>query len=139
MQYLGTNEAMPAKVGSYKGYKYFIIPSLFGALNGYAELPKSWKDGDEDELTVHGGITFKGYVRDGASKVKVIGFDTLHAFDDHETYTIRKEDVGMKLNRPAIRREKFNLSQNKRIWRNRQKELKDIRYKYARKVYSGIE
>ncbi|MFR0551022.1 hypothetical protein [Ligilactobacillus salivarius] len=45
----------------------------------------------------------------------------------------------MKLNRPAIRREKFNLSQNKRIWRNRQKELKDIRYKYARKVYSGIE
>lgn len=59
--------------------------------------------------------------------------------DDHETYTIRKEDVGMKLNRPAIRREKFNLSQNKRIWRNRQKELKDIRYKYARKVYRGIE
>lgn len=40
--------------------------------------------------------------------------------DDHETYTIRKEDVGMKLNRPAIRREKFNLSQNKRIWRNHQ-------------------
>ncbi|MEF2760516.1 MAG: hypothetical protein U0N29_03740 [Ligilactobacillus salivarius] len=70
MQYLGTNEAMPAKVGSYKGYKYFIIPSLFGALNGYAELPKDWKDGDEDELTVHGGITFKGYVRDGSSKVK---------------------------------------------------------------------
>lgn len=75
MKYLGTNEAMPAKVGSYKGYKYFIIPSLFGALNGYAELPKSWKDGVEDELTVHGGITFKGYVRDGSSKVKVIGFD----------------------------------------------------------------
>lgn len=44
---------MPAKIGSYKGYEYFIIPSLFGALNGYAELPKSWKDGDEDELTVH--------------------------------------------------------------------------------------
>ena len=89
MQYLGTNEAMPAKVGSYKGYKYFIIPSLFGALNGYAELPKSWKDGDEDELTVHGGITFKGYVRDGASKVKVIGFDTLHAFDDQETRDLK--------------------------------------------------
>ena len=67
--------------------------------------------------------------------------NTLLVFDvdDHETYTIRKEDVGMKLNRPAIRREKFNLAQNKRIWRNRQKELKDIRYKYARKVYSGIE
>lgn len=63
MKYLGTNEAMPAKVGSYKGYRYFIIPSLFGTLNGYAELPKSWKDGDEDELTVHGGVTFKGYVK----------------------------------------------------------------------------
>ena len=59
--------------------------------------------------------------------------------DDHETYTIRKEDVGMKLDNPAVRRERFNLSQNKRIWRNRQKELKEIRYKYARKVYSGIE
>lgn len=89
MQYLGTNEAMPAKVGSYKGYKYFIIPSLFGALNGYAELPKYWKDGDEDELTVHGGITFKGYVRDGSSKVKVIGFDTLHAFDDQKTRDLK--------------------------------------------------
>ena len=89
MRYLGTNEAMPAKVGSYKGYKYFIIPSLFGALNGYAELPKDWKDGDEDELTVHGGITFKGYVRDGSSKVKVIGFDTLHAFDDQKTRDLK--------------------------------------------------
>ena len=89
MQYLGTNEAMPAKIGSYKGYKYFIITSLFGALNGYAELPKSWKDGYEDELTVHGGITFKGYVRDGSSKVKVIGFDTLHAFDDQETRDLK--------------------------------------------------
>ena len=89
MQYLGTNEAMPAKIGSYKGYKYFIIPSLFGALNGYAELPKDWKDGDEDELIVHGGITFKGYVRDGASKVKVIGFDTLHAFDDQKTRDLK--------------------------------------------------
>lgn len=89
MKYLGTNEAMSAKVGSYKGYKYFIIPSLFGALNGYAELPKSWKDGVEDELTVHGGITFKGYVRDGSSKVKVIGFDTLHAFDDQETRDLK--------------------------------------------------
>ena len=89
MQYLGTNEAMPAKVGSYKGYKYFIIPSLFGTLNGYAELPKSWKDGDGDELTVHGGVTFKGYVRDRASKVKVIGFDTLHAFDDQEIWDLK--------------------------------------------------
>ena len=96
MQYLGTNEAMPAKVGSYKGYKYFIIPSLFGALNGYAELPKSWKDGDEDELTVHGGITFKGYVRDGASKVKVIGFDTLHAFDDQETRDLKSVEKECK-------------------------------------------
>ena len=89
MKYLGTNEAMPAKAGSYKGYRYFIIPSLFGALNGYVELPKSWKDGDEDELTIHGGVTFKGYVRDGASKVKVIGFDTLHAFDDQETRDLK--------------------------------------------------
>ena len=89
MKYLGTNEAMPAKVGSYKGYRYFIIPSLFGALNGYVELPKSWKDGDADELTVHGGVTFKGYVRDGASKVKVIGCDTLHAFDDQETRDLK--------------------------------------------------
>lgn len=96
MQYLGTNEAMPAKVGSYKGYKYFIIPSLFGALNGYAELPKDWKDGDEDELTVHGGITFKGYVRDGASKVKVIGFDTLHAFDDQETRDLKSVEKECK-------------------------------------------
>lgn len=96
MQYLGTNEAMPAKIGSYKGYKYFIIPSLFGALNGYAELPKSWKDGDEDELTVHGGITFKGYVRDGASKVKVIGFDTLHAFDDQETRDLKSVEKECK-------------------------------------------
>ena len=96
MQYLGTNEAMPAKVGSYKGYKYFIIPSLFGALNGYAELPKSWKDGDEDELTVHGGITFKGYVRDGAAKVKVIGFDTLHAFDDQETRDLKSVEKECK-------------------------------------------
>ena len=89
MQYLGTNETIPAKIGTYKGYKYFIIPSLFGALNGYAELPKDWKDGDEDELTVHGGITFKGYVRDGASKVKVIGFDTLHVFDDQKTRDLK--------------------------------------------------
>ena len=96
MQYLGTNEAMPAKVGSYKGYKYFIIPSLFGALNGYAELPKDWKDGDEDELTVHGGITFKGYVRDGSSKVKVIGFDTLHAFDDQETRDLKSVEKECK-------------------------------------------
>ncbi|PAY59658.1 hypothetical protein A8C40_00370 [Ligilactobacillus salivarius] len=96
MQYLGTNEAMPAKVGSYKGYKYFIIPSLFGALNGYAELPKDWKDGDEDELTVHGGITLKGYVRDGASKVKVIGFDTLHAFDDQETRDLKSVEKECK-------------------------------------------
>lgn len=28
MKYLGTNEAMPAKVESYKGYRYFIIPML---------------------------------------------------------------------------------------------------------------
>lgn len=96
MQYLGTNEAMPAKIGTYKGYKYFIIPSLFGALNGYTELPKSWKDGDEDELTVHGGITFKGYVRDGASKVKVIGFDTLHAFDDQETRDLKSVEKECK-------------------------------------------
>ncbi|NXZ96772.1 hypothetical protein HZI56_06695 [Lactobacillus salivarius] len=96
MKYLETNEAMPAKVGSYKGYKYYIIPSLFGALNGYAELPKSWKDGDEDELTVHGGITFKGYVRDGASKVKVIGFDTLHAFDDQETWDLKSVEKECK-------------------------------------------
>lgn len=96
MQYLGTNEAMPAKIGTYKGYKYFIIPSLFGALNGYAELPKDWKDGDEDELTVHGGITFKGYVRDGASKVKVIGFDTLHAFDDQETRDLKSVEKECK-------------------------------------------
>ena len=96
MKYLGTNEAMPAKIGTYKGYKYFIIPSLFGALNGYAELPKSWKDGDEDELTVHGGITFKGYVRDGASKVKVIGFDTLHAFDDQETRDLKSVEKECK-------------------------------------------
>ncbi|WP_289147755.1 hypothetical protein [uncultured Megamonas sp.] len=96
MQYLGTNEAMPARKGTYKGYKYFIIPSLFGALNGYAELPKSWKDGDEDELTVHGGITFKGYVRDGASKVKVIGFDTLHAFDDQETRDLKSVEKECK-------------------------------------------
>lgn len=54
-------------------------------------------------------------------------------------HTRLEKKIGMKLNRPTIRREKFNLSQNKRIWRNRQKELKDIRYKYARKVYSGIE
>ena len=96
MQYLGTNEAMPAKKVTYKGYKYFIIPSLFGALNGYAELPKSWKDGDEDELTVHGGITFKGYVRDEASKVKVIGFDTLHAFDDQGTRDLKSVEKECK-------------------------------------------
>lgn len=96
MQYLGTNETMPAKIGTYKGYKYFIIPSLFGVLNGYAELPKDWKDGDEDELTVHGGITFKGYVRDGASKVKVIGFDTLHAFDDQETRDLKSVEKECK-------------------------------------------
>lgn len=96
MQYLGTNEAMPAKVGSYKEYKYFIIPSLFGALNGYAELPKDWKDGDEDELTVHGGITFKGYVRDGHRKIKVIGFDTLHAFDDQETRDLKSVEKECK-------------------------------------------
>lgn len=96
MKYLETNEAMPAKIGTYKGYKYFIIPSLFGALNGYAELPKSWKDGDEDELTVHGGITFKGYVRDGASKVKVIGFDTLHAFDNQETRDLKSVEKECK-------------------------------------------
>lgn len=85
MQYLGTNEAMPAKIGTYKGYKYFIIPSLFGALNGYAELPKDWKDGDEDELTVHGGVTFKGYLMIGEEKVRVIGFDTMH-LGDSSTY-----------------------------------------------------
>ncbi len=96
MQYSGTNEVMPAKIGLYKGYKYFIIPSLFGALNGYAELPKSWKDGDEDKLTVHGGITFKGYVRDGALKVKVIGFDTLHAFDDQETWDLKSVEKECK-------------------------------------------
>ena len=96
MQYLETNEAMPAKIGSYKGYKYFIIPSIFGALNGYAELPKSWKDGDEDELTVYGGITFKGYVRDGATKVKVIGFDTLHVFDDQETQDLKSVEKECK-------------------------------------------
>ena len=96
MQYLETNEAMPAKVGTYKGYRYFIIPSLFGALNGYAELPKTWKDGNEDELTVHDGITFKGYVRDGASKVKVIGFDTLHAFDDQETWDLKSVEKECK-------------------------------------------
>lgn len=81
MKYLGTNEAMPAKVGSYKGYRYFIIPSLFGALNGYAELPENWKDGEEDYIDVHGGATFKGYLVNGEEEVRVIGFGTMHAGD----------------------------------------------------------
>lgn len=89
MEEYGTLHAEPIKVGKYKGHKYFVNMNQFLCLNGYAEIPEKWKDGDEDELTVHGGITFKGYVRDGASKVKVIGFDTLHAFDDQKTRDLK--------------------------------------------------
>ena len=86
----------PLKIEKYKGLRYFIISNPFLRLNGYAELPENWKDGEEDYIAVHGGVTYKGYVRDGKEKVKVIGFDTLHAFDDQETRDLKSVEKECK-------------------------------------------
>ena len=83
----------PLKIEKYKGLRYFIISNPFLRLNGYAELPENWKDGEEDYIAVHGGVTYKGYVRDGKEKVKVIGFDTLHAFDGPEDWPLYRVEV----------------------------------------------
>lgn len=63
METYGTINMEPLYIGEYKGLKYFIIPSPFLTLNGYAELPKAWKDGKEDWIDVNGGVTFKGYLK----------------------------------------------------------------------------
>lgn len=47
---------------------------LWGAINGYVRVP-SIQPGQQDEVEVHGGVTF-GPDRDGW-----IGFDTLHGGD----------------------------------------------------------
>lgn len=88
MEECGTIDLEPLKISKYKGLRYFIILNPLLGLNGYAELPENWKDGKEEYIEVHGGVTYKGYVRDGKEKVRVIGFDTLHAFDRPEDWPL---------------------------------------------------
>ena len=85
MEEYGTLHAEPIKVGKYKGHKYFVNMNQFLCLNGYAEIPEKWKEGEEDYIDVHGGVTFKGYLINGEEKVRVIGFDTMH-WGDSPTY-----------------------------------------------------
>ncbi|TXJ77845.1 hypothetical protein FGO85_04070 [Ligilactobacillus salivarius] len=40
-------------------------------------MPEDWKDGDEDDLLVHGGVTFRGKL----NGVNVIGSDTADSID----------------------------------------------------------
>lgn len=94
MEEYGTLHAAPIKVGEYKGHKYFVNVNQFSCLNGYAELPQNWKEGEEDYIDVHGGVTFKGYLINGEEKVRVIGFDTMHAGDNPvywNLYRVEKE------------------------------------------------
>ena len=85
MEEYGTLHAEPIKVGEYKGNRYFVRVNQFSCLCGYAELPKNWKDGEEDYIDVHGDVTFKGCIVNNGEKVRVIGFDTMH-FGDSPTY-----------------------------------------------------
>lgn len=70
MEEYGTLHAEPIKIGKYKGHKYFVNMNQFLCLNGYAEIPEKLKEGEEDYIDVHGGVTFKGYLINGEEKSK---------------------------------------------------------------------
>jgi hypothetical protein len=73
----------PIETGTEDGILWRVVEApLYGAANGYVELPEGhpWRDKElqiEDSglVDVHGGVTY-GPTADGW-----IGFDTLHAFD----------------------------------------------------------
>ncbi|ARU19630.1 hypothetical protein [Ligilactobacillus salivarius] len=96
MEEYGTLHAEPIKVGKYKGHKYFVNMNQFLCLNGYAEIPENWKDGEEDYIDVHGGVTFKGYLMNGEDKVRVIGFDTMHAGDSSAYWNLSRVEIECK-------------------------------------------
>ncbi len=76
------------KNGEYGNLKYYVTPGALDTLNGYVELPGYWENGKEDNLSVYGGITFKGYLNDKGVNVQVIGFDTLHLDKPEKEWTI---------------------------------------------------
>ena len=51
--------------------QWHVVRNDFGSFNGYATLPEDWKDGDEYDFLVHGGVTFRGKL----NGVNVIGFE----------------------------------------------------------------
>lgn len=96
MKEYGTLHAEPIKVGEYKGNRYFVNMNQFLWLNGYAEIPENWKDGEEDYIDVHGGVTFKGYLMNDQDKVRVIGFDTMHVGDSPAYWNLSRVEEECK-------------------------------------------
>lgn len=57
--------------------------------------------------------------------------------DDELRYVIHKSDVNMQISYPHRKRvasRKFDLTENKHVWKDRSAELKDRRKKYAQRV-----
>lgn len=72
MEYMGEINKEIVSQGNDYNVDWYVVRNDFGSFNGYAALPEDWRDGDEDELLVHGGVTFRGKL----NGVEVIGFDT---------------------------------------------------------------
>lgn len=87
----------------YKGYKIYVVKITYEVplfwydmtdnrtyYNGYIVLPKNSKfygkeyDFINEEIEVHGGFTFSGFV----DNEYTIGFDTAHYFDNENTQNI---------------------------------------------------
>ena len=77
MEYMGEINKDIVNQGNDYNVNWYVVRNDFGSFNGYAELPDDWHDGDEDDLLVHGGATFRGKL----NGIEVIGFDTADELD----------------------------------------------------------
>ena len=77
MEYMGEINKDIVNQGNDYNVNWYVVRNDFGSFTGYAELPDDWHDGDEDDLLVHGGVTFRGKL----NGVEVIGFDTADELD----------------------------------------------------------
>lgn len=86
MEYMGEINKEIVSQGNDYNVDWYVVRNGFGSFNGYAALPEDWQDGDEDELLVHSGVTFRGKL----NGVEVIGFDTTDDIDYDRRWSLNE-------------------------------------------------
>jgi hypothetical protein len=85
---------------THSGFECMTKVSVMGIPCGYVGLPKShpyfgkhYDDVDDENIQVHGGLTFSGYWEELADNLWYLGFDCGHAWDMDMDYS-RGQQMG---------------------------------------------